>query len=79
MKIYQTDFAKVFFGDKSNSLSHCEKLAKKPIVFGHQVHGADLLEVYIEEVHTLKGRSNKSGSNKSGSNKSGSKCIEWIK
>jgi len=49
MKIYQTDFAKVFFGEKKDDLDECTKLIKLPIVFGHQVHGSDLLEIHSNE------------------------------
>ena len=45
MKTYQTEFAQVFFGAKQDSLGHCEKLIKKPITFGHQVHEAEILKI----------------------------------
>jgi copper oxidase (laccase) domain-containing protein len=45
MKIYQTDLACVIFGSKTDSLKNLEKLCERPIVFGHQVHEAELLLV----------------------------------
>ena len=45
MKTYQTEFAQVLFGEKEDSLESCEKLIKKPITFGHQVHGAEILKI----------------------------------
>ena len=45
MKIYQTDYANVFFGNKRDSLIYCEKLAKNSITFGHQVHEAELIKI----------------------------------